>query len=86
MDIVDLRIYLTNTDNPGDGSDETIDAEYAADFSVAKIFSDNMVVQRNEQISPHLVILVMSLKLMTGDVVAFVKPHMRNMMPGRKSI
>ena len=27
---------------------ETIDAEYASDFSVAKIFSDDMVVQRNE--------------------------------------
>ena len=29
---------------------ETIDAEYASDFSVAKVFSDDMVVQRNEHI------------------------------------
>ena len=29
---------------------ETIEAEYAASFSVAKIFSDDMVVQRNEHI------------------------------------
>ena len=29
---------------------ETLEAEYAADFSVAKIFSSDMVVQRNEQI------------------------------------
>ena len=29
---------------------ETFDAEYAASFSVAKIFSDDMVVQRNEHI------------------------------------
>ena len=29
---------------------ETLEAEYAADFSVAKIFSSDMVVQRNEHI------------------------------------
>lgn len=29
---------------------ETIEAEYAADFSVSRVFSDNMVVQRNEHI------------------------------------
>lgn len=29
---------------------ETLEAEYAADFSVAKIFSNDMVVQRNEHI------------------------------------
>lgn len=29
---------------------DTIEAEYAADFSVSRVFSDNMVVQRNEHI------------------------------------
>ena len=29
---------------------ETLDAPYASDFTVAKIFSDDMVVQRNEHI------------------------------------
>ena len=29
---------------------ETLEAEYAADFTVAKVFSDDMVVQRNEHI------------------------------------
>ncbi len=52
-DIVELRDILVNKVYPDDEDSkigETIDAEYAADFTVAKVFSDNMVVQRNEQI------------------------------------
>ena len=53
LDILELRENLVSTVNPDDKDNmigETLDAEYASDFSVAKIFSDNMVVQRNENI------------------------------------
>lgn len=52
-DVVKLRDMIVNKVYPEDEDSkigETIDAEYAADFTVAKVFSDNMVVQRNEQI------------------------------------
>lgn len=38
----------------------------------------------NKLLIQHYVILVMSLKLMMDDVAVFAKPHMRNMIPGRK--
>lgn len=53
LDVIKLREALVNNVNPDDKDSmigETIDAEYASDFTVAKVFSDNMVVQRNEQI------------------------------------
>lgn len=57
LDVVELRKWLTENDFLDDSYNipdvmigETIDAEYAADFSVAKVFSDDMVVQRNEHI------------------------------------
>ena len=61
-DLVALRKYLVSEEPDEEESDmnteetttedfdEILDAEYAADFSVAKVFPDNMVVQRNEQI------------------------------------
>ena len=55
LDVVKLRRILVDYVDPDEGedddvTDDTLDAEYAADFTVAKVFSNNMVVQRNEQL------------------------------------
>ena len=55
LDVVKLRRVLVDHVDPDEGenddvTDDTLDAEYAADFTVAKVFSNNMVVQRNEQL------------------------------------